>query len=258
VTLSSADLKLARALSTLDLRGDAGTDITIAQAGRTIQHQVGPGKLSVPEGNYDLVLKGPAGVQSSSKLSATAGGTTTIDTRSLIVSGMELFDATGWMQQDAWLTRRGGNFVLYNRNAHEGTVMFTVRLDRNGNPFSGGSRLNWVVGYADSRNYVQLQLDKDDFYRSAIVDSVPQQQVKKEHRIPTNVPYVNIRAQIVGSRLVHEFSTQQNVWRDLDSWAVGGVATTGTRAILDGQFGFFLPGNDELTISNFFFYPPTR
>ena len=258
VALSIADVKLTRAAATVDLQADAGTDITITQGGRTIQHQVGPGKISLPEGAYELALKGPAGVSSSRKFSTTAGAATTIDVRNLIVSGMERFDGSGWMQQDAWFTRRGGNFVLYNRSAREGTVSFTVRLDRNGNPFSGGARLNWVVGYADSRNYVQLQLDKDDFYRSAIVDSVPQQQVKKEHRIPTNVPYVNIRAQIVGSRLVHEFSTQQNVWRDLDAWAVGGVATTGTRAILDGQFGFFLPGTDELTISNFFFYPPTR
>jgi serine/threonine protein kinase/Tfp pilus assembly protein PilF len=257
VALSIADVTLTRAQSTVDLQADAGTDITITQAGRTIQHQVGPGKISLPEGAYDLAVKGPAGISSSSKISTTAGGATPIDVRNLIVSGMERFDAGGWTQQDGWFTRRGGNFVLYNRNAREGTASFTVRLDR-GNPFSGGSRLNWMVGFADSRNYVLLQLDKDDFYRSVIVNSVPQQQVKIPHRIPTNVPYIYLRAQLLGNRLVHEYSTQPNLWQELDAWGTGGVPTTRPRGLLDGQFGFFLPGTQELTISNFYFYPPAR
>src|SRR5262249_39616839 len=71
VALSIADVKLTRASSTIDLQADAGTDITIAQAGRAIQHQVGPGKISIPEGTYDLVLKGPAGISSSSKVTTT-------------------------------------------------------------------------------------------------------------------------------------------------------------------------------------------
>ena len=115
-----------------------------------------------------------------------------------------------------------------------------------------------MVGFADSRNYVLLQLDKDTFYRTPIVNSVPQPQTKIPHRIPTNGPYVYLRAQILGSRLVHEYSTQPKIWETLDTWDTAGVASTGPRAILDGQFGFFLPGAEELTISNFYFYPPTK
>ena len=43
-------------------------------------------------------------------------------------------------------------------------------MDRSGNPFSSGSRLKWVVGYADSTNYIMLQLDKDAFYRSVVTN----------------------------------------------------------------------------------------
>ena len=258
VALSIADIKLTRAPAMLDVQADAGTDITFTQAGRTIQHQVGPGKISIPEGAYDLVVKGPAGIPSSSKFTATAGGSTPLDVRNLIVSAMERFDAGGWTPQDAWFTRRGGNFVLYNRDAREGMISFTVRLDRSGNPFSSGSRLGWMVGFADAGNYVSLQIDKDDFYRSIVVGGVQRPLVKKEHKIPTNGPYVYFRLQILGDRLVHEYSTQPNVWRPLDAWSIAGVATTGPRAILDGQFGFFLPGTEELTISNFFFYPPAK
>jgi beta-xylosidase len=156
------------------------------------------------------------------------------------------------------MTRRGGNFVLYDRPGSQGTISFTIRLDRSGNPFSSGSRLNWVVGYADSTNYVLLQLDKDAFYRSVVTNGGTQPPTRSEHRIPNNVPYINFRVQLAGNRLVHEYSTQSNVWQTLDSWSTAGAGTpTAKREILDGRFGFFLPGAEEIAISNFYYYPPT-
>jgi beta-xylosidase len=129
-------------------------------------------------------------------------------------------------------------------------------MDRAGNPFSSGSRLNWVVGYADSTNYILLQLDKDAFYRSVVSNGTPQPPTRLEHSIPSNVPYVNLRVQLAGDRLVHEYSTQPNVWQTLDNWSTAGAPATATRRLLDGRFGFFLPGAEEIAISNFRYYPP--
>jgi cytoskeletal protein RodZ len=259
VTLTAADIKLTRTPSTLDLQADPATETVIAQNGRTLQQVKGAVKVPLAEGTYDISAKGPAGVVSSVRVSIPAGGgAVPVDLRALIVSGMERFDRTGWTQSEAWVTRRGGNYVLYNRSGDEGTISFTVRLDRNGNPFSSGARLNWVVGFADSRNYILLQLDKDSFYRQAVVNSVPQSATKKDHDIPNNVPYVNLRVQLIGSRLVHEYSTKPNEWRTLDAWATAAVPVTSTRSLLDGRFGFFLPGDEEITISNFLYYPPAR
>jgi hypothetical protein len=64
--------------------------------------------------------------------------------------------------------------------------------------------------------------------------------------------------QLIGSRLVHEYSTKPNEWRTLDAWATAAVPVTSTRSLLDGRFGFFLPGDEEITISNFLYYPPAR
>jgi hypothetical protein len=258
LTLGAADIKLTRTAPILELQADPGTEIVIAQGGRTIQQLKGPSKVPLPEGSYDLSAKGPAGVVTSTRVAMPASGTMAVDVRTLIVSGMERFDRTGWTEADSWVTRRGGNYVLYNRTGDEGTISFTVRQDRSGNPFSSGARLNWVVGFADSRNFILLQLDKDSFYRQAVVNSVPHSATKKDHNIPNNVPYVNLRVQLLGSRLVHEFSTRPNEWRTLDAWATAAVPVTGTRSLLNGQFGFFLPGDEEITISNFLYYPPVR
>jgi hypothetical protein len=129
-------------------------------------------------------------------------------------------------------------------------------MDRSGNPYSSGSRLNWVVGYVDSQNYILLQLDRDAFYRSVVSAGAVQAPTRIEHRIPNNAPYVNLRLQLVGNRLVHEYSVQPNVWQALDSWSTAGaVVSSGTREPLDGRFGFFLPGTEEIAISNFRYYP---
>jgi tetratricopeptide (TPR) repeat protein len=258
LTLSGADVKLVRAPVTVDVRADAGTEVTITQAGRTIQQLKASGRLTLAEGAYELAAKGPVGVTTTRPLTVSAGAPITIDARNLIVTGMERFDSAGWSETDSWTTRRGGNFVLYDRPGSQGTISFTIRLDRSGNPFSSGSRLNWVVGYADSTNYVLLQLDKDAFYRSVVTNGGTQPPTRSEHRIPNNVPYINFRVQLAGNRLVHEYSTQSNVWQTLDSWSTAGAGTpTAKREILDGRFGFFLPGAEEIAISNFYYYPPT-
>ena len=59
---------------------------------------------------------------------------------------------------------------------------------------------------------------------------------------------------------VNEFATQTNVWQVLDNWSTAGTgAPAGSkREILDGQFGFFLPGAEEIAISNFRYYPPAK
>ena len=65
--------------------------------------------------------------------------------------------------------------------------------------------------------------------------------------------------QLIGNRLVHEFATQENNWQVLDNWSTAGSAPAGSkRELLDGQFGFFLPGAEEIAISNFRYYPPAK
>jgi len=211
--------------------------------------------LSIPEGTYSVEATGPAGVPIVRTVSVTSGATQTVDLRPLIVSGMELFDLSAWKRDENWFTRRGGGFALYNRTIADSRYTFTVRLDRNGNPFSTSSRLKWVVGFVDNNTHVMLQLDKDAFYRLDVVGG-SSQQVRIPHRIPTNVPFVHLNLQISGARLIHQYSIDGSNWQELDSWTRTPSGPDGNRRTpLDGRFGFFLLPDEEVFVSNFLNHP---
>jgi serine/threonine protein kinase len=259
LVLSTNDIVLKRLPGTLELVADPGTQIVVLQKGRTIQRAAGAATLRIPEGTYDVRVSGPAGVPVTRTVSVGSGASQSLDVRNLVVTGMERFDSGGWMRDDTWFRRRGGGFSLYNQSNPEGRFTFTVRLDRDGNPFSTGSRLKWVVGYVNNRTYVMMQLDEDALYRVETVDSEAQQ-ARIPHRIPTNVPFVHFTVQISGARLIHQYSVDGTDWRMLDSWSRATLAAPGNgrRAPLDGRFGFFLPGDEEVVVSNFLYYPESR
>jgi tetratricopeptide (TPR) repeat protein len=258
VALSLNDVPLKRIAAGLELMADAGTQITISQGGRMIQRVTGPSKLSIPEGTYNVEATGPAGVPVTRNVSITSGATQALDVRTIIVSGMELFDLSGWKRDENWFTRRGGGFALYSRSIGDSRYTFTVRLDRNGNPFSTASRLKWVVGYVDNNTHVMMQLDKDALYRLDVVGGTSQQ-VRVPHRIPTNVPFVHLNVQVSGARLIHQYSVDGSNWQQLDSWTrTPSGPDGGRRTPLDGRFGFFLQGDEDVFVSNFLNHPETH
>jgi hypothetical protein len=64
---------------------------------------------------------------------------------------------------------------------------------------------------------------------------------------------------VTGSQLLTQFSTDGTAWQPIDTWTrttTFGRPEPGRRTMLDGKFGFYLPGEEELTISNFRYYPP--
>ena len=257
-TLSATDVPLKATSGSLELTADGGTRMTVSQNGRLVQRVTGSSKLSIPEGTYDIEATGPAGVAVKRSIAVTAGGKQTLDVRRMIVTGMEQFDLSAWKRDEDWFTRRGGGFALYNRPSTDGRFTFTVRLDRDGNPFSSGSRLKWVVGYVDNNTHVMLQLDKDAFYRADVVGG-QSQPVRVAHRIPTNVPFVHLNVQLSGARLIHQYSVDGTNWQTLDSWTrTPRPSEKPRRTPFDGRFGLFLAGDEEVFVSNFLHYPESR
>jgi hypothetical protein len=255
VTLSSADLGIRRTDATIDLLADVDTQIVISQGGQALQQFSGSRKVPLPDGTYDISAKGPSGIPTSQTLTVAGGNSRTVNLRN-IAAGMEGFDLTAWTKSDNWYTRRGGAMVLYERRNSNGRFTFTIRLDQSGNPFSRGARLTWTVGFIDNNNYVMLQLDKDSFYRSELVagNPVPGSVMRAAHRIPTNVPFVHLSTEISNSRVVQQYSLDGTTWRPLDSWE----RPASSRPLANGRFGFFLPGTEELFVSNFSYHPPSR
>ncbi len=255
LVLSSTDVGLRRTDATIDLVADTDTQITISQGGQAIQTFTGGRKVPLSDGTYEIAARGPSGIPTLQTLTVAGGTSRTVNLRN-IAAGMEGFDLTTWTKSDNWYTRRGGAMVIYERRNSNGRFTFTIRLDQSGNPFSSGARLTWTVGFIDNTNYVMLQLDKDSFYRSELVSGnpVPSSILRAEHRIPTNVPFVHLSTEVSNSRVVQQYSLDGTTWRPLDTWERPASA----RPLANGRFGFFMPGNEELFVSNFAYHPPSR
>jgi hypothetical protein len=54
---------------------------------------------------------------------------------------------------------------------------------------------------------------------------------------------------------MERYSLQDNVWKNLDSWdrSAPSLFKGKPRSFGEGEFGFYLPGNDEIEVSNFSF-----
>src|ERR1700676_2358028 len=127
-----------------------------------------------------------------------------------------------------------GVSVLYGSPSTVGTLVFSAMLDKR-------HRLQWVFNYSDDRNYELFQMDENNFYRSAIRDG----KKTEEAKVPFKTDKKNSRTfqiSVNSSRIVHQIQ-QGNGWASLDSWNAAGGSS--------GKFGFYLPNNDEVKVSNF-------
>jgi serine/threonine-protein kinase len=167
----------------------------------------------------------------------TGGESRSIGPLSLAPGGMQDFDdAAGWKSNQGWFVHRGGGFVLYKTSPTSGTFVFSAMLDK-------GHRLQWVFNYTDDHNYALFQMDENFFYRSEVRGG----KVTEEAKFPFKTEKKKSRTfQIVvtPNRIVHEIQ-QGNAWVPLDSWNQPGTNLS------TGKFGFYLPGSDEVELSNF-------
>jgi hypothetical protein len=151
------------------------------------------------------------------------------------------------------VSRKGGGFVLYNRTRPIGRFTFTMKPPRGGGVlgFGGDKRIRWVVGYTDPRNYLLLQMDQRYFRRSEVIDGKEQPEQRVPHNVPQSAQFIHVSIELKpGNQLEHQVSEDEQLWRVVDTWT-----RPTPRSLANGKFGFYLPGDDEVAISNFLFYP---
>jgi hypothetical protein len=175
-----------------------------------------------------------------------SGSAQPIEVRS--IGGMERF--SGWTAEDGWHTRTGGGLIVYDRTDADGAYTFSVRLDRDGNPFSSARRLSWIVGYIDDRNYVRFQLDRDNFYRTEIVNGRASDTIRTPHQIPTTGSAVRLMVQVSTRRVTHRFSAGGQAWSTFHEW--DGLQLRNRR------FGFEIERGERVAIADFQFRPAPR
>jgi hypothetical protein len=146
-----------------------------------------------------------------------------------------------WTQRGSWLARRGGNFVLFGHSPVNGAFTFTSAILR-------GGRLQWVVNFKDARNHILLQMDDDDYWRKIVAEGRTRELFKTKHGLDRKQGYFTLSIDLAANTLTHKLY-KNGAWTVLDSWTANDIDFTA------GKFGFYIPGNDEVGLSNFTYTP---
>jgi hypothetical protein len=142
--------------------------------------------------------------------------------------------------------RRGNGvgFVPYHTPHVPGRYSFQAQT-RVGGFFKHG-KLQWYAGYQDSQNYVLFTIDG----KHATVREVRDGKTTEVNRVPFNVDsdqWVQVDLAVRAKSIDARVKTPESGWTE-----VGGV-TSVDRDLTQGRVGLYIPGNDEVAVSDFRF-----
>ena len=195
--------------------------------------------LNLDAGTYTLTARTADKFTRWSTLEVIAGQSRTLDL-SLAPSGMSKWDDPGaWNQERDSFTHKGGDFVLYGVAPASGTFAFSAMLTK-------GHLLQWVLNYTDPKNYVLFQMDDNNFYRTVIRNGEKTDEIKVSDK-GDKKSFRTLHVRVSSTELVHQIRHGDS-WTVLDRWAQPGANLS------RGKFGFYIPGNDQVTLSSFAHY----
>ncbi|MGC2259279.1 MAG: hypothetical protein WA594_13310, partial [Candidatus Sulfotelmatobacter sp.] len=239
ISLATADAALEAAPGELKITFTPA-DAKVAVAKGELLKMVSSGvPLDLAPGSYTLTARTAEKFTRSSTLEVIAGQSKSLDL-SLAPSGMSKWDDPGgWKKERDSFIRKGGDFVLYGAVPASGTFVFSAMASK-------GHLLQWVLNYSDPKNYVLIQMDENNFYRTVIRNGqkadqiiVPDKGDKKSFR--------TLQIRVSPAELVHQVKHGDS-WTILDRWTQPGANLS------LGKFGFYIPGSDEVALSSFAHY----
>jgi len=237
-------------------RSPGGSVVTYKRDSEASAHQTNALSIELPPGAYIFTARAPGYVDRTERVQIAAGAQASVDLTlasvranpapTAKVGGMaDWEDPSGWVRDgDAWV-HKGGNFVAYKLPA-KGVYTFTVQLIKGGNIFRGG-HIRWYADFIDGKNYGLFEIDKKTFWAKAVTNGKSKERVKTPHGLEDQKTFtlqVDVAPEHVVTRLKNG-----DTWITLDSWTEAG------RNFSDGKFGFYIPGNDEIGITDFKFQP---
>jgi hypothetical protein len=239
VSLAGADTALDAAPGELKITF-APADAKVAIAKDKVVTMVSSGvPLNLAAGTYTLSARTADSFTRWSTLEISAGQSRTLDL-SLVPNGMSQWDdAAAWKREGESFVRQGGDFVLYGVVPASGTFAFSAMLTK-------GRFLQWVLNYTDRENYILFQMDNDNFYR-AVVHNGKRMDEKKVRDKGDKKSFRTLHIRVSPTELVHLIKHGDS-WTVLDRWTQPGTNLGA------GKFGFYLPGDDEIALSDFAHY----
>jgi hypothetical protein len=140
---------------------------------------------------------------------------------------------------------RGGGFVSYHVPKVAGRYSFMAQAPKGG--LFRHARVQWYAGYRDARDYVLFTLGG----KHATVREVRGGKSFPVARVPFSMDareWVQVYMQVKANRIDAQVKTPKGKWIDL-----GGPRARPGQDFTKGQVGFYLPGKEELAISDFRF-----
>jgi serine/threonine protein kinase len=254
--LTDSDFQLKSVPGILDVNVGQNAVWSVSQGNRSLYTLTGPRQVSLEQGTYTISVRNPSGRPTNLNVAVTAGETKSVNLAVTPNSlSMEHFQhPENWTQKDGWYVRHGGGFVLYDAPTGPGSFTFALRLNFSHGPFAR-TKFRWVIAFRDVQNYIEIQLDSKFLYRTDIVDGKAQDFPKVPHNIPSNSPSLNLIIDITPNTLVHRYTLQGDNWNTLASWDRNSPSLEKGRPFTDGKFGFLIPPDREIEVSNFSFSP---
>lgn len=209
----------------------------------------------VDEGAYTVTVRAPGYVEQRQRVQIAGGQMVPVNIAlvreqqkaRVVAAGMEGWEGP-WTQDANWFVRRGGGLVLYKGPSKPGTYALNIMLAAGGGLLRGKA-LEWVVGYADPKNYVTFRLERDGFRRITHVNGKRTEGPKKTHGLDLKDTFLaGVQIEVTPDVIVHRF-------RKGEGWVVVDTLSAPGSNFTSGKFGIQVQGNDEVRISGFGFYP---
>lgn len=195
--------------------------------------------LNLPPGSYTLTARTAERFTRSSTVEVVAGQSKNL-ALSLAPNGMSKWaDPGAWKQEKDSFIRKGGDFVLYGVVPTSGTFVFSAMPTK-------GRLLQWVMNYSDPRNYILFQMDDNGFTRTVIRNGTKTDEIKVPDKGDKRT-FRMLQIRVSPTEIVHQIK-HGNSWSILDRWTQPGANLS------QGKFGFYIPGNDQISLSGFAHY----
>jgi hypothetical protein len=149
------------------------------------------------------------------------------------------------MEMQGEQVRKGGGFVAYHVPKISGHYSFLAQARKGG--FLKHAKLQWYAGYRDGGDFILFTLDG----KHATVREVRGGRAFDVARIPFSAAanqWVQVYMQVKPNAIDARVKTPNSAWVDL-----GGPAADAGQDFTKGKVGFYIPGSDEVAVSNFRF-----
>jgi serine/threonine protein kinase len=248
VILSGGDVALQPTFGTLTVAvTPAGAQVTVQHAGEPARPFTGS-SMHLAEGSYTVTAAAPKFATQSTTVQIATGSTKNVTLqlaaeRVAPPKAVARLGMSGWQFPAAWtpegdhFTRKGGNLCLYSPQG-PGTYAFTATMKH-------GKQLRWVAHVINDKNYVEFELDNENFYRRQVMDGKGRELVKRKHGLKMDSAVSATIQCIISPAGIVQKLQRPDGWVNLDSWM--------DPALHEGRFGFLIKGRDEVNLSAFWF-----